>query len=186
MARAYAKRYTTLLNVRKRQEEVKGQALALVRREHAALRRQRRELEEHRRAVLSSAAVPRGAVIAPARLQSLYQYERHLGKLTDAKDAEIGLHAQRVQTARVELETAMARRRMMEKLIERVEYAERARANRREQRALDESSVVRFAHLRRQNAANWAEHDENPWTDIAGHRGVHRGGPGGAGGERGP
>jgi flagellar export protein FliJ len=175
MPGASAKRYTTLLGVRKRQEEIRGQALAIVRREHAALRRQRRELEEHHRAVLASASLAPGASINPARLQALYQYERHLGKLTDAKDAEIALHSQRVQAARAELETAMARRRIMEKLIERVERAERARTARREQRALDESSIIRFAHLRRVEAANLAEHHEDSWTHTAGHRRLRRG-----------
>jgi flagellar export protein FliJ len=174
VAHKSTKRYTVLLGVRKRQEDLRGQALALVRREHTALRRQRRELEEQRRGVLLHAAVAPGAPFNPSRQQALYRYERHLGKLTDAKDAEIALHAQRVQAARAELESAMARRRIMEKLIERVDRAERARRARREQRALDESSVIRYVHLRRAESAGEAEVYEDSGVDSGGGSRVHR------------
>ncbi len=177
-----SKRYTVLLSVRKRQEDIKGQALATARREHATLRRHRRELEEQRRAILGRATVAPGEAFEPARQQALYQYERHLGKLTDAKDAEIALHARTVQTARAELESAMARRRIMEKLIERVDRAERARVARREQRTLDESSVIRYVHLRRGDGAGEAEDHEDTGVDHRGRRGIS-GGDAGAGGD---
>jgi len=175
MAHKSAKRYTVLLSVRKRQEDIKGQALAVVRQEHTTLRRQRRELEEQRRGVLKSASIAPGTSFEPARHHALYQYERHLGKLTDEKDAEIGLHARKVQVARAELETAMARRRIMEKLIERVDRAERARVARREQRALDESSVIRYVHLQRTQAAGEAEDHEDSRVDSRGGGRVYRG-----------
>jgi flagellar export protein FliJ len=142
-------RFGTLLRVRKRQEDLKAQALAIARTEHAALRRQRRELDERRRALMKEADVRPGAAFEPTRVEAIYQYERHLGRRSDAKDAEIALHGRTVQAARTELESAMAQKRIMEKLIERAEKAERAEAVRREQRWHDESSVIRFAHGRR-------------------------------------
>ena len=149
MAEGRIARFETLLRVRKRQEDLKAQALAIARTQHAALRRQRRELEERRRALLKEAGVAPGVEFEAARVEGLYLFERHLGRRADAKDAEIALHGRVVQAARTELETAMAQKRMMEKLIERAERAERAEAVRREQRWHDESSVMRFAHRRR-------------------------------------
>ncbi len=148
MAQDRIGRYEVLLRVRKRQEDIKAQVLAVKRNEHAALRRQRRELEERRRAMLKEADIPRGAQVDPVRQQAIYQYERHLSHRADAKDAEIAMHSVVVQTARAELESALAQKRIMEKLIERAEKAERAQAVRREQRWHDESAVIRFAHRR--------------------------------------
>ena len=65
MAQDRIGRYEVLLRVRKRQEDIKAQALAVKRNEHAALRRQRRELEERRRAMLKEADIPRGARVDP-------------------------------------------------------------------------------------------------------------------------
>ncbi len=144
-------RYEVLLRVRKRQEDLKAQALAVKRNEHAALRRQRRELDERRRAMLKEADIPRGARVDPVRLQAVFQYERHLSRRTDAKDVEIAMHAVVVKSARAELESALAQKRIMEKLIERAERAERAKALRREQRWHDESAVIRFAHFRKRS-----------------------------------
>jgi flagellar export protein FliJ len=152
MASGRLTRYGVLLRVRKRQEDVKAQAVAIAHSEHAALRRQRRELDERRKALMKAASVAKGAVFEPVRIESLYQYERHLGRRTDAKDAEIALHAVTVQAVRAELESAMSQKRIMEKLIERAEKTERAEAVRREQRWHDESSVIRFAHGRRRGA----------------------------------
>lgn len=149
MAQDRIARYEVLLRVRKRQEDLKAQALVIARNEHAALRRQRRELDERRRSLLKEADIPRGARVEPSRVGAIYQYERHLGRRADAKDAEIAMHARVVESARAELETAMGRKRMMEKLIERTQKAERAEATRREQRWHDESAVIRFAHRRR-------------------------------------
>lgn len=146
MAKDRIARYDVLLRVRQRQEDIKAQALAVKRNEHAALRRQRRELEEWRRTVLKGANIAPGAPVDPRRLEAVYQFERHLGRRADAKDAEIALHGKSVQAARAELESALAQKRIMEKLIERAEAAERAAALRREQRAHDELAVIRFAH----------------------------------------
>ena len=151
MARDRIGRYEVLLRVRKRQEDIKAQALAVRRNEHAALRRQRRELEERRRAMLKEADIPRGARVEPRKLEALFQFERHLARRSDAKDAEIAMHGVAVQQARAELESALAQKRIMEKLIERAEAVERAHALRREQRSHDESAVIRFAHLRKRN-----------------------------------
>jgi len=148
MARDRIGRYEVLLRVRKRQEDIKAQALAVKRNEHAALRRQRRELDERRRTMLKEADIPRGARVDPVRLQAVYQFERHLARRADAKDAEIAVHAGVVQAARAELESALAQKRIMEKLIERAETIERAAALRRQQRWHDESAVIRFAHRR--------------------------------------
>jgi len=153
MAQDRIARYEVLLRVRKRQEDLKAQALSVKRSEHAALRRQRRELDERRRAVLKEADIPRGARVDPVKLQTMYQFERHLGQRAAAKDAEIALHGVAVQAARAELDSALAQKRIMEKLIERAEKAERAEAVRREQRWHDESAVIRFAHLRKRNEA---------------------------------
>lgn len=152
MAGKSSRRYDTLLRVRKRQEDLKAQAAGEARRAHLALRREQRHLEERRRALLTMADTPPGAAINPVRLEGVYQYDRHMARVIDTKNTEILEHGRKVSEAEAELESAMGRRRIMEKLIERAERAERWRFVRREQQEHDEFSVMRHAHAQRHGA----------------------------------
>jgi len=111
--------YDVLLRVRRLQEDLKAQALASARREVQTAEQQRDALLEDRRLVFEEVGVRARHRFNAFEIRLFYQYERLLARLTDDKDAEIDRLQGVAESRRLELESAMKRRRMVEKLRER-------------------------------------------------------------------
>jgi flagellar export protein FliJ len=157
MARNDHRAFDTLQRVRQREEDRCAQRLAEARRDVAAAERQRAMLQAQTRATLEAAGSHATDHLDASELRRYYQYERHLARLTDAKDAEIR-HLEGVsEERRAALEEAMKARRVVEKLRERKLLARRKRMRDLEQRLLDE---VAINYARPMNpGANPAEED---------------------------
>jgi len=74
-------------------------------------------------------------------VRAYYQYERHLARLIDEADSEIRRLRRVAEERRLELEEAMKRRRMVEKLCERRLAAFLAQLNKAEQKMTDENAT---------------------------------------------
>lgn len=140
--------YDTLLRVRERQEHIKAQALAEVRREIHAHEDQRDALlKEQARMFTEAARHTRTAISAP-RVHGYYLYERHLAREAVEEDARIHQLRRVEDSRREELEEAMTRRRMVERLKERLvrEYMDAIRKD--EQKVSDDLAAGRAARER--------------------------------------
>ena len=138
MALARRSHYTTLLRVRKRQEERRALALAKALREQQHAEAERAHLTAEQRRALERAGDTAQEAFDAAEVRCYYQYERHLAQLGDAKDAEIREFTRMSSVRRLELEEATKNKRMIERLRERTEEILHAQSRRDEQRRLDE------------------------------------------------
>ncbi|HOH33080.1 MAG TPA: flagellar FliJ family protein [Candidatus Hydrogenedentes bacterium] len=138
-------RYDTLLRVRQRQEDIKSMALAEMRRAVHFAEQQRAELVEQQLAALTAAGELARRQFDAGEVRRYYAYERHLARLAVEKDAEIRHLRTQERGRRTELETAMKRRKMLERLKERLEQAYDYVMNREERKRLDETAVNRAA-----------------------------------------
>ncbi len=151
MAARRPQHYATLLRIRKRQEDLKAQALAAARRGVGNAETQRAELEAQQRRALddaasaASAAGAAGPVVDGPRVVQFLHYERHLGRLAVAKDAEIIGLEKVAEERRTELEETMKQRRIAERLVEGAERAVLEKAQKAELVLNDESASVRAA-----------------------------------------
>ena len=133
--------YDTLLRIRERQEEIKAQALAAAHREVAVAQAQRAQLAAAQRRVLDRAGLLARARFDASEVRTCYQYERHLARLGDAKEAEIAQLAAQAKECRADLLEATKRKRIIEKLKERRTDAYRKHMQKIEQRAIDEAAT---------------------------------------------
>lgn len=170
-------RYSTLLRVRKRQEELKSQALAGSRRVARDLQQDKSNILKYREEVLDRAGKHAAAAVDAVQLRGFYEFERHLVRLGDAKDAKIAEHQIEVDARRVELEDGIKQRRIVERLIERLEEQEASWRVRREQRDHDELSTIHFAGalLKRRRTQEANRHEEDIGNAGAGHHRLPRG-----------
>lgn len=154
-------RYATLGRVRKHQETQRAQALAQIRRTVGELEEQCHELESYQERILSEAK-RQAAEPKARRMQAFYQFQRHLGALTEKKEAEIDGLRLEVEERRLAFEEAVKNRRIIERLIERAKKDSREDLARRTQRLHDEFASVHFAReSRSQRRASEAELDED-------------------------
>lgn len=140
--------YDTLLRIRRRQEDLKAEALAAARRRVGAAERQRTELAQQQRRTLEEAGQAARRRFDAADVRRYYQYERHLAGLTVELDARIAELRNNAETRRDELEEAMKDRRIVEKLKERRDKMFLQKALKDEQRQSDESAVNQAAARR--------------------------------------
>lgn len=145
MATRRPEQYATLLRVRKRQEDLNAQVLAGVRRELRAAELQREDFEDQQRRAIDSAQAHAGADFDERLFCRYVRYQRHLARMAVAKDAEIEQLRHQVEGRRLELETAMRQRRMVDKLIERSESIASKRVKKEEQRSSDEAASTQAA-----------------------------------------
>lgn len=145
MARPPVSRYTTLLRVRQRQEELKSFALAEVRREIRNLEAQRNEIVAQQRETLAEAGRRMAAQLHADEIQTYYQYERHLARQAVELDARIVELRKLEDQRRFELEEALKSRKMVEKLSERELEAVRSAVQKNEQAVLDETATNQAA-----------------------------------------
>ena len=144
MARPWQK-YAMLLRVRERQERLKAQSLAAARRDVGRAVAQRDALAEEQERVLGEAGEAARHRVDAAKVQAFIHYERHIARLAVDKDAEIHSLKSVAETRRGELEDAMKRRKVVERLNERARLAYRDYVLREEQKLLDETGSVHAA-----------------------------------------
>ena len=145
MPKAKPFQYGTLLRVRKRQEDLRAQALAQARRDLHAQERSRAEIVQRQRQMLEEAGRASANPFTVDEIRRFYQYERHLANMATHADARIGELGEAAEQRRLELEEAMKRRRVLELLQERRQQAFAAEIRKREQAAADESATSRAA-----------------------------------------
>ena len=141
--------FDMLLRVRERQEDIRAQALAVARRDVMTAERQREALVEQQRETFAEAGKRARAEFDAREVRMYYQYERFLARLVDEKDVAIGQFRRVAEERRVELEEAMKRRRIVEKLIERKRRAYAAELRKEEQTFADETAANYAAIARR-------------------------------------
>lgn len=141
MARPWQK-YAVLLRVRERQELLRAQALAAARRDVGRAQAQRDALAEEQKRVLGEAGQAARKRFDAFKVQSFIYYERHIARLAVDKDAEIHALSAVAEKRRGELEEAMKRRKVVERLSERARLAYRDYVLREEQKQLDETASI--------------------------------------------
>lgn len=137
--------YADLLRIRRRQEDLRAQALAAAQREVAIATAQRDALAAEQRRVLEEAERTAQHHFDAADVRRYYQYERHLARLRDEKDADIHRLRRDAAERRVQLMASRKLRRMVEKLDEWQRAAYWQARWKAEQKMLDEIAVMRHA-----------------------------------------
>lgn len=148
MLRRNLRQHATLLRVRKRQEDLKAQAMAVARREVALAKGARLALRDERQRMFGLAGSTARETFDADEVRRYYQHERHLAQRTDSKDAEIVELEAKAEERRAELEEAMKGRRVIEKLGERRQAALVKETRKEEQRFNDEVATNRSAMRR--------------------------------------
>ncbi len=137
-------RYETLLRLRKRQEELRAQELAITQRAARRAGEEREQIAAEQRRALEQAAQLMDSPSLNARdLRRHYQYERFLARMDDAKEAEILAFEETARHQREALKTAMKHKRIIERLKEKHLLARFAELRKQEQRETDEAASIR-------------------------------------------
>ena len=145
MATRRLEQYGTLLRVRKRPEEIEAMSLAAAHREVQTVKRQREELSRLQRLAIENASKNAGEGGNSLRLNQYLQFQRHLARLSDDKDAVIVSLNQEADQRRQALEDAMKRRKMVERLHERARSVRRKGISKEGQRISDETASTQAA-----------------------------------------
>lgn len=140
--------YDVLLRIRKLQEDLRAQSLAEARREVKTAEALRDSLIEQRHSILETASARARERFDPREVALYYQYERFLSRLRDEKEAEIDQLRGIEEVRRSELEDAMKRRRIIEKLRERKWKAFDVGVLKEEQKLSDETATNAVARIR--------------------------------------
>lgn len=160
MAGRQLAQFGTLLRIRRRQEDLRAQALASARRDVRLAEGERDELAAWRLETFSEAGACARAFFDPAAVRLYYRYERHLAHLIDDKDAQIVELMSVAEQRRIELELAMKSRRVIEKLLERKEKQAREDMRKAEQKTVDETASKYAAIARQRDMAPVAYEEE--------------------------
>lgn len=148
MALREPKRYAGLLRIRRLQEDLKAQVLGSARRDvHHALH-EKASIETYQREILERNRHTTGQRVDAGRARDLLSFERHLSYLAVAKDADIIQLRNIEEEKHAELEGATIGRRIVERIIEHAKQGLHEHLRKNEQRMSDESSAVRYAHVR--------------------------------------
>ncbi len=134
--------FDTLLRIRRRQEEIKAGELAKVLRRVRAAQHQRARIVAEQQEALAQAQVPGGSAFDASEVRRYLQYERHLARMRDDKDATLRSLQEEAAVRRGEVESAMKERRIVEKLRERKMAAWLHRRRRAEQQVMDEVATA--------------------------------------------
>lgn len=132
------RQFDVLLRIRERQEELRALAHGVAQRDVQAAEGERALLEHQQMGTLEEAGRKTRERFDAWEVRLYYQYERHLARLIDDKDAHIAQLRQVAEQRRAELEEAMKRRRIVEKLIERKRRVYVAQTLNEEQKFADE------------------------------------------------
>lgn len=134
------RKYEVLLRVRQRQERLKAQALAEVLRGIRSEEAQREAIAEQQKKVLMDAGATAREEFMAAQVHAFFQFERHLAGQAVEKDATIRRLRDVEEGRRAELELAMKRRRMIERLSDRARLAYVESMRKAEQKQSDENA----------------------------------------------
>ncbi len=143
--------YDTLLRVRKRQEDIRAQALAAALRDQHAAEHRRAEITRDQVRALERASETASQEFTASDVRRFFQYERHLAHLATQTDAAIRELRGEAGKRRAELEEAMKRRRILERLEERQQGAFLAELNKEEQ-AMGDEVATNYAAIARSRA----------------------------------
>lgn len=144
MNRRRLKTLETMVRVRRRQEDLKAQALAQAQRDVRNAIEQREGLEAYQRRMLARAGeLMAGEDVDASAVRQVYQHERHLARLAVERDADIHRLKQVAEAKRMELEAALKNRRMVEQLETRAVEQYRQFRNDLEQKFNDEIATAR-------------------------------------------
>ncbi len=145
--------YQTLLRVRERQTDLHAMMLADAQRDLQVAERCRETLEAERKRMLeriSQSTAPAKSVSA-SDVRRYYQYERHLAARITDTDALIAERRLIVEQRRAELEEAMKRQRILERLKERQTQEFQAAVYHQEQAISDEAATNYAAVVERRH-----------------------------------
>ena len=148
MPRKQKFQYETLLRIRKLQEDARARDLSDARRVLNTAIHQRESLADLQKDTLIEASQAATRHFNAGEVRQYYQFERHLAHLSDEKDLEIVNLADKAEVRRGELEEAMKRRRIVERLKERREKAFLAESRKEEQKFSDETATNHSAMAR--------------------------------------
>ncbi len=150
-SRARQFRLTTVLRVRKRQEELRAQALAETQTGIRNAEHRRTELVTLQRTMLSNADALTRAEFDAADVRRYYQYERHLSRCVVDTDAQLAQLSGVAEDRRVELEEAIQKKKAIERLQVRHRAAVADDVRYWEQRTNDEIASGRAYLARRKD-----------------------------------
>lgn len=143
MAVPDAKRFATLLRVRKLQQDRRSRELAQVRQLIVHAQNELDQLEREQRHMLSEAGQRARKTFDASDIQRHFQYARYLGDRMDRKSSQItslrGEEAKRLET----LHDAARQRRIAERLDERAAAEYDAFVDRETRKQVDEIAIVR-------------------------------------------
>ncbi len=145
MAARHTFRFATLLRVRERQEQIRAQSLAEVRRQIRATLNEREQVTREQVRTLNEASQVTHEEFRGPDVHAYFQYERHLARLVVEKDATLR-NLRRIEAERnAALTEATKRRRMIERLKERHVKGEQIERRKSEQKLSDEIAGIRAA-----------------------------------------
>jgi flagellar FliJ protein len=137
--------FEMLVRVRKRQEQLRAQALAAARREIRTHEQVRESLHREQVRMFEEAGRESQSAFSARRILGYFLYERHLSREAVEQDATIrelhGVESER----RTELEEAMKRKRIVERLRERDQEEQLEALRTQEQKNADEIASGRAA-----------------------------------------
>ncbi len=146
--RARQFRLASVLRVRKRQEELRAQALAETQSVIRKAQHRREELTELQRTMLMNADALTRTNFDAADVRRYFQYEQHVSRSVVDTDAQLAQLATVAEDRRAELEEATQRKKAIDRLEERHREALASEDRYWEQRTNDEIASGR-AHVAR-------------------------------------
>lgn len=138
-------RYEALLRLRQREEDARAAALAkAVGAIRNAESRRHSLVERHEDTLQRATEAAKGT--SAARMEQYAQYERHITQLIAHTDLDIEqLHGER-QKRQKEFEASHRRRKMIDRLTERITNRWNTHVQREERKVLEESVAMRYAN----------------------------------------
>jgi flagellar export protein FliJ len=140
--------FDALLRVRRMQEDLRAREFALAQHEVLRVEREIADINARQLIAMDDAAKVARKQFDAREVRSYYQYERRLSRIADDKSSEAEQLRTVAEERRRELEHAMKRRRVMEKLIEKKTRVYMAELRKMEQDFADETAVNRSALAR--------------------------------------
>ena len=140
--------FDTLLRIRQVQQDLRAQDFASAQRQVFTAEQQRESLSLERLGLLDEAGRRARNRFDAREVRAFYQHERHLARLIDDADSEIRRLRAIAEERRVELEEAMQRRKMVEKLREH-KMNEYLAAIRKDEQKLSDERATGAAAVRR-------------------------------------
>jgi flagellar FliJ protein len=145
MPRRNAFRFATVLRVRERQEQLRAQSLAEVRRQIRRTLTEREQIALEQAQALDEAGRATREEFHGPDIHAYFQYERHLARVSIEKDATLQKLRKVEGERRAALNEATKRKRMIERLKERFLRARHTEWRKTEQKLSDEIAGIRAA-----------------------------------------